>query len=102
MSNKITKNDIVDSIYNTTGVSKQDISTVIDAFCEEIKSSLSKGSTVELRRFGTFEPRLRKGREVARNPKTGEKVSCPSHFVAFFKSGKDLKSKLWELPVDEK
>jgi nucleoid DNA-binding protein len=52
---------------------------------------------VELRGFGTFEIRTRKGREKARNPKTGEVVPVQNHGVTVFRPGKDLKKKTWEL-----
>jgi integration host factor subunit beta len=68
---------------------------------EELKKALKHGATLELRGFGTFEPRLRKGREKARNPKTGERLSVPEHYVAAFRAGRDLKSAMWELPVEK-
>ena len=62
---------------------------------------MSCGSTIELRGFGTFEPRLRKGREKARNPKTGEIVSMAPHYVAAFRAGKDLKQALYSLEIKD-
>ncbi|MBP5176790.1 MAG: HU family DNA-binding protein, partial [Treponema sp.] len=47
------------------------------------------------------EPRLRKGREKARNPKTGESLSVAPHYVAAFRAGQELKNALWELPVEK-
>lgn len=94
---KITKFDIVEGIYNSTGYEKKDIQLIVEKFLDEVKSSLEKGSTIELRGFGTFEPRLRKGRKVARNPKTGETVSVEPHYVAAFRAGQSLKENLWNL-----
>ena len=75
----------------------------VDAFLDEIKESLIDGKTIELRGFGTFEPRLRKGRDIARNPKTGEKVSVEPHYIAAFRAGQSLKENLWNLKTtDEK
>lgn len=102
MSNKKTKNDIVDSIYKSTDVEKQIIQEVLDSFLLQLKSSLENGATIELRGFGTFEPRLRKGRSVARNPKTGETLSIEPHYIAAFRPGQELKEKLWNLKIDEK
>jgi integration host factor subunit beta len=76
------------------------VQTVIDSFLEEIKNSLKDSSTIELRGFGTFELRLRKGKESARNPKTGDIVSVAPHYVAAFRSGQELKNSLWNLPVE--
>ena len=52
--------------------------------------------TAELRGFGTFEVRVRKGKEKARNPKTGEIVSVDKHGVAVFRAGRELKEELWD------
>ena len=62
-----------------------------------MKDSFGKGMTAELRGFGTFEVRIRKGKEKARNPKTGEIVSVDKHGVAVFRAGKDLKNELWDV-----
>ncbi len=94
---KITKYDLVESIYQNTKCEKRIVQQVVENFLEEVKKSLENGSTIELRGFGTFEPRLRKGRISARNPKTGEKLSVNPHYVAAFRSGQELKKALWDL-----
>ena len=63
------------------------------------KFFFKEGNTIELRGFGTFEPRLRKGRSKARNPKTGALLTVAPHYVAAFRSGQELKKSLWDLPV---
>ena len=97
---KVTKFDLVEAVYENTRCDKKVVQTVIDSFLEEIKNSLKDSSTIELRGFGTFELRLRKGKESARNPKTGDKVSVAPHYVAAFRSGQELKNSLWNLPVE--
>ena len=94
---KITKSDLVDAVYKSTDIEKQIIQNVIDSFLLQTREALEQGSTIELRGFGTFEARLRKGRSVARNPKTGEKLSVEPHYVAAFRAGNLLKEKLWNL-----
>lgn len=94
---KVTKGDLIDEIYKSTDVEKQIIQKVVDSFLVHTREALEKGSTIELRGFGTFEARLRKGRAVARNPKTGEKLSVEPHYVAAFRAGQILKDKLWNL-----
>ena len=96
-SKKITKYDLVEAIYQNTKCEKHIVQQVVENFLDEVKISLESGSTIELRGFGTFEPRLRKGRSSARNPKTGEKLSVDPHYVAAFRSGQDLKKALWIL-----
>jgi integration host factor subunit beta len=95
---KITKVDILDSIYQKTGMNRKEVREVIDLFLGDIKSALVKGTTVELRGFGTFEARIRKGRLRARNPKTGEPVAVNSHGIAAFRPGRELKRDIWNLP----
>ena len=77
--------------------SRQDL---IKSIFEQLKISLQSGKKIELRGFGTFENRMRKGRTKARNPKTGEIVSVDPHFVSVFRPGKEIKQAVWNLPVE--
>lgn len=99
-SKKITKYDLVEAVYQNTKCEKRLVQDVVENLLEQLKLSLKDGNTIELRGFGTFEPRLRKGRAKARNPKTGEQLSVAPHFVAAFRSGQELKKALWDLPVE--
>ena len=98
-SKKVTKYDLVESVYQNTKHEKKIVQEVMEALLSELKDSLKTGATIELRGFGTFELRLRKGRSKARNPKTGEQLSVAPHYVAAFRSGQELRSALWNLPV---
>ena len=94
---KVTKADIINSIYQNTGIQRKDIRTALDCFIDEIKHSLMQNQIIELRGFGTFEIRIRKGRKKARNPRSGELVSVNSHGVAAFRPGKELKQDVWHI-----
>lgn len=94
---KLTKAEIVESIAETSRCSKKDIHFIIDSFFDEIKTALINDRTIEFRGFGTFEIRTRKGRERARNPKTGETVQVRNHGVVVFRPGKELKQAAWPL-----
>ena len=96
-SDKVTKYDLVEAVYKNTNCEKRIVQEVVENFILEVKKSLESGSTIELRGFGTFERRLRKGRSCARNPKTGEQLSVAPHYVAAFRSGQELKKALWNL-----
>jgi len=100
-SKKVTKFDLVEAVYNNVNCEKKVVQAVVDSLLVQIKESLKGGSTIELRGFGTFELRLRKGREKARNPKNGAQLSVKPHYVAAFRSGQDLKTALWELPIEK-
>jgi integration host factor subunit beta len=94
---KYTKADIVDSVYQKIGMSRKEIRAIIDVFLEDIKEALIKQMVIELRGFGTFEIKVRKGRQRARNPRTGELVTVTSHGIAFFRPGRELKQDVWNL-----
>ena len=97
---ELTKNDLIESVYLKTKVDKQCVQLVVDSIFEQLKISLQSGKKIELRGFGTFENRMRKGRTKARNPKTGEIVSVDPHFVSVFRPGKEIKQAVWNLPVE--
>ena len=101
MSKKVTKFDWVDGIRQRTGVEKKIVQEVFEASIGEIKTALKDGSTIELRGFGTFELRLRKERKKARNPKTGDSLSVPPHYIVAFRSGQELKRAVWDLKIEE-
>lgn len=101
MGKKITKAELVEEIYRNTNLPKSNISLITDNLLAEIKNALYEGSTIELRKFGTFELRLRKGRENSRNPKTGKKVKIDPHYVVAFRAGKELKEKIWNIEKTE-
>ena len=95
--NKFTKADIVDSLYDKTGMSRKEIRTVIDLFISEIKAALLQRSVIELRGFGTFEVKVRKARARARNPRTGQVLSVRPHGTVCFRCGRELKQEAWAL-----
>ena len=94
---KLTKAEIVEHIGEQIDVSKKDIHTIIDSFFGEVKAALLQDKIVEFRGFGTFEIRTRKGRQHARNPKTGEQVTVQNHGVVVFRPGKELREASWSL-----
>jgi integration host factor subunit beta len=101
MAEKLTKAELIDALYATLSPSskttRKEIHELIDGLFSEIKGAILTGRTVELRGFGTFEVKLRKGRTKARNPKTGEIVSVQDHGVAGFRPGRELKKAAWEM-----
>jgi integration host factor subunit beta len=98
---KFTKAEIVDAIYEKIGMDRKDIRKVVDLFTEEVKTALIARKVIELRGFGTFEIKIRKGRQRARNPKTGETLSINPHGIAMFRAGRELKQDVWNLKLDD-
>lgn len=86
----MTKADIVDVIASATGLTKVETEAVVDGFISTVIDALKSGKNIEIRGFGSFKVKKRKGR-MARNPRTGEQVMVDEHFVPIFKVSKDLK-----------
>jgi DNA-binding protein HU-beta len=86
----LTKADIVDVIASATGLTKVETEAVVDGFIQTVIDTMKQGKNIEIRGFGSFKVKKRKGR-VARNPRTGEQVMVDEHFVPIFKVSKELK-----------
>jgi len=71
----------------------RDIERVVGVILERMITALEEGGRVELRGFGAFSVRSRLARN-GRNPRTGDSVHVPAKHVPFFKSGKELRSRL--------
>lgn len=100
MAGKVTKAELIEALHASSALNRKDIHGLIDSLFEEIKGAILENKTVELRGFGTFEIRLRKGRKRARNPKTGAIVSVEDHGVASFRPGRELKRAAWDVKPD--
>lgn len=87
----MTKADIVDVIASGTGLTKVETEAVVDGFIQTVIASLRDGKNIEIRGFGSFKVKKRKGR-MARNPRTGEQVPVQDHYVPIFKVSKELKA----------
>jgi integration host factor subunit alpha len=101
-SKKFTKVDIVDALYEKTGMTRTEIRNVVDLFIDEMKDALLNRQVIELRGFGTFEVKVRKARPRARNPRTGETIAIRSHGAVAFRSGRELKQAVWAINDDRK
>ncbi len=87
---KLTKNNVVDSIVEQTGLSKKDANAAVDAFAATICEALSNGDSVGLIGFGTFDTKHRPAR-TGRNPQTGAPLEIAAKTVPVFKAGKKLR-----------
>ena len=86
----MTKKDIVLKVATETGLKQLDVKKAVQRSLDAIVESLARGETVELRNFGIFKVKSRKGR-TGRNPRTGEKVPVPPKRVVTFKPGLIMK-----------
>lgn len=89
----MTKKDIVVKIADETGMKQVEVKKIVQKLIDHMIESLSKGETVELRNFGIFKVKSRKGR-MGRNPRTGDSVPIPEKKVVTFKAGLIMKERV--------
>jgi len=86
----LTKADLIEEVLRITVLPRKESETIVETIFDSIIESIQKGDKIEIRGFGSFRTRQRRGR-VGRNPKTGEKVEVPPKKIPFFKPSKELK-----------
>ena len=86
----VTKADLVEEVVRVTELPRKESEAVVETIFESIIGALQGGDRIEIRGFGSFRTRQRRGR-IGRNPKTGAKVEVPPKRIPFFKPSKELK-----------
>jgi len=66
---------------------------MVEAFFDEVSSSLINNEQVKLSGFGNFDLRDKRSRP-GRNPKTGEEVAISARRVVTFRPGQKLKDRV--------
>lgn len=89
----MTKADLVEEVSRAIAATRKDAETIVETIFDSIVKSLKADDKIEIRGFGSFRTRRRRGR-VGRNPKTGAKVDVPPKRIPFFKPSKELKELL--------
>jgi len=87
----MTKANLVRDISNETGITAKDVATIVNAFLDAVKTRMKAGKHIEIRHFGTFKLKVRKGR-IGRNPKTNDTVKVPERVVPSFKFSREFKT----------
>jgi DNA-binding protein HU-beta len=86
----MTKSEFVDKVAFTSGLSKKDAGTAVDAVLKTVEGSLRKGEDVTFTGFGKFHVAQRGARE-GRNPRTGATMTIAASKVPRFTAGSGLK-----------
>jgi len=86
----VTKADLVEEVIRATELPRKESEVIVETIFDSIILALQTGDKIEIRGFGSFRTRQRRGR-TGRNPKTGAKVEVPPKRIPFFKPSKDLK-----------
>jgi len=80
----VKKDELVQSVAETTGLSKADADRALSAIVDTITSNVASGDKIQIPGLGTFEPRERSARE-GRNPQTGETIQIAATTAPGFK-----------------
>lgn len=83
----MTKADIVNEIYKSTGIDRENVLATVEKFMEVVKDSLISGENVYLRGFGSFIIKVR-SEKTARNISKNTTITIPEHKIPAFKPAK--------------
>lgn len=89
----MTKKEIVRAISKEIGLTQLKTKEIVQKTFDAIVRTLVEDERIELRNFGVFEVKKRAAR-IARNPRTGDKVSVPEKYVVTFKPGKEMEQRV--------
>tara|TARA_Y100000590_G_scaffold187562_1_gene213809 strand:- start:11066 stop:11365 length:300 start_codon:yes stop_codon:yes gene_type:complete len=93
MNKTITKLDLVNHLHKNLGFNKIESKELVEAFFNEIKTSLKKNQEVKISGFGNFKI-LNKKERPGRNPKTGDPAVISARKVVSFKAGQRLRKRI--------
>ena len=89
----MTKAELVNTISNKLGVEKNDTQKVIEAFMQEIRTSMYNGDNVYLRGFGSFIIKTRAAK-TGRNISKNTAIEIPAYNIPAFKPSKTFVEKV--------
>ena len=75
------------SVSDKTGIEKNDVLAIVEAFMSEVKDSLESGDNVYLRGFGSFIIKKR-AEKTGRNISKNTTIKIPAHNIPAFKPAK--------------
>jgi len=91
----MTKADTVSKIADKTGINKEEVEKVLEAFFVTVKNSLSEKENLYVRGFGSFIVKKR-AEKTARNISLNSTMIVPAHSIPFFKPSKEFVNQVKE------
>ncbi len=90
----MTKRGLIDELVaRHRSFSRRQAEIAVNAVFDGIAGGLASGRRVEIRGFGSFTVKQRRGRQ-GRNPKTGEAVAIDEKYFPFFRAGKEVRTEI--------
>ena len=87
----LTRAGIIEALYQSIGLSRNESSQLLETIFEEIILSFEKNENVKITSFGTFNLRNKKER-IWRNTKTGIEASITPRTIVSFKPSSNIKN----------
>lgn len=89
--------DLIQQLVDNYSYTKKAATSIVDDFTSLIIDNLKEGNTVSIHNFGCFDLLERKARSCP-NPRTGERVEIPAHWIPRFYPGNKMRLavKMWE------
>lgn len=93
MDKTLTKADIVEAIYEETGINRLDAKQSVDKLLEIMKAAIKKDHALLISGFGKFEC-YEKASRKGRNPQTEETIILPPRKVIVFRLSRKFRAEL--------
>ena len=88
------RSDIIRTIQvQFKNIRMADAAAVLDTVADTIIDSVAHGDRIEIRGFGTFQPRHR-ATKMGYNPVTGQPMHLPANTTILFKPSRELTKKM--------
>ena len=88
----MTKAELVNAIANKLGTEKNETQRIVEAFMQEIRTTMYNGDNVYLRGFGSFIIKTRAAK-TGRNISKNTAIQIPAHNIPAFKPSKTFVQK---------
>lgn len=93
MNKTLTKANIVETIYEETGKSRQDAKKSVEILLNIMKNAIKKDHSLLISGFGKFEC-YAKAQRKGRNPQTAESILLPPRKVVVFRLSRKFRAEL--------
>ena len=90
---EMTKAELVNAIANKLGTEKNETQKIVEAFMQEIRTTMYNGDNVYLRGFGSFIIKTRAAK-TGRNISKNTAIQIPAHNIPAFKPSKTFVEKV--------
>jgi integration host factor subunit alpha len=89
----MTKADLIENVYLTTGFSKKESAAIVEMVFDLIKDTLQDGEKIKIAGFGNFVVKDKASRR-GRNPQTGSEIEISARKILTFKPSQVLKASI--------